>query len=138
VSHGGARTFSTFGSLREITRPLAHTVGGRLSRLLGVDEDLAVRLRRVHADVDPVSFRVRQLGLSAAALGAGAALAAAVRPTPPVVCSVVRESASFPRHRVAGGVGVARWQRHLRLELPQVTEQLGMLLSAGCTAWAPL
>jgi Flp pilus assembly protein TadB len=137
---GATRSFSTFGSLREITGPLAQAVGARLSRLLGVDEDLSVRLRRVHSEVDPVDHRVRQLGITAAALGVGAALAAALRPAPPVVLLLLLGTPmmAFLVIEQRTSAASARWQRHLRLELPVVTEQLGMLLSAGYSLGAAL
>ncbi len=135
-----ARSFSTFGSLRELAGPLASAIGGRLSHLLGVEEDLAVRLRRIHADTDPAAFRVRQLGLAAAALGVGAAVAAAVRPpaTMTLVLVLGSPALAFVIVEQQAAAASARWQRHLRLELPVVAEQLGMLLSAGYSLGAAL
>jgi hypothetical protein len=49
-------------SFREVIGPLARQVGERLGALLGVNEDIGLRLRRTHAELDVTTFRVRQLG----------------------------------------------------------------------------
>ena len=60
----GAGVFSV-ESFREVIGPLARQAGERVAGLFGVDEDLAVRLRRIHSTTDPTAFRVRQLGWAA-------------------------------------------------------------------------
>ena len=120
-------------SFSEIVGPLARALGERFSRTVGVHEELAVRLRRVHSDLDPTAFRVRQLGWSTAGLFAGAFSAVTVAPPAPVVLLLL-----------VGGPVLAflvieqqlasrsdRRKRRLFLELPVLSEQLGMLLSAG-------
>src|SRR3546814_15577701 len=67
-------------SFREMVGPLARAAGTRLAEVLGVREDVATRLRRVHSPLDATAFRVRQLGWSSAALAAGAAMAGVLRP----------------------------------------------------------
>src|SRR5918993_2694558 len=67
-------------SFREVIGPLARHGGERIAGMLGVTEDVAIRLGRTHADVDVTAFRVRQLGWAAAGFGAGALLAAATQP----------------------------------------------------------
>lgn len=127
-------------SFREVVGPLARQLGERLAGLLGVEEDLAVRLRRIHATTDPTAFRVRQLGWTAAGLAAGGLLTVAVRP--PLALALLF---------VLGGPALGfliveqqlarqseRWKRRLFLELPVVSEQLGMLLGAGFSLGAAL
>lgn len=120
-------------SFREAIGPLSRSVGERLARLVGVSEDLEVRLLRVHAPIDVTGFRVRQVGYSVAGFGVAALLAIALgTPVPitlaflvggPILAFLVQEQ------RLASES--ARWQRSLFLELPVVAEQLALLLSAG-------
>lgn len=121
------------GSFREVVGPVASALGTRFARVAGVGEDLATRLERIHAEVDPTAFRVRQLTYAIAGFGTAAMVAAAVRPPTgvgllfvlgaPVLAFLVLEQRLAERS--------ADWQRRLFLELPVVAEQLGMLLSAG-------
>jgi Flp pilus assembly protein TadB len=119
---------------------LARTVGERLSRLLGVTEDLDVRLRRIHSQLDVTAFRVRQVGLSLAGFGVGALVTLTVRP--PVLIALLLVAGGpllaflVPEQQV--GAASQRWQRRLFLELPVVAEQLAMLLSAGFSLGAAL
>jgi tight adherence protein C len=120
-------------SFREVIGPLARLVGERVAGVLGVTEDLAVRLERVQSPMDPTTFRVRQLGWSAAGFGAGAVVAAAA--TPPLALTLLLV-AGLPalaflvlEQRLA--TTSDRWKRRVFLELPVLSEQLGMLLGAG-------
>jgi tight adherence protein C len=130
TSRAGVLSVASFG---EVVGPLAKQVGERLAALLGVSEDLTLRLTRVHAPMDATAFRVRQLGWSAAGLGAGSLLAVAIGP--PLAVTVLL---------VVGGPALAflvveqqlaaqsdQWKRRIFLELPVLSEQLGMLLGAG-------
>lgn len=120
-------------SLRDALGPLAASVGGRAARLAGVDEALATRLRRIHADVDPTTFRVHQLGwtglgaVTAAALGTAAGLP----PTVGLGAAAAGAALAFLVVEQQLATRSERWQRRVFLELPVVAEQLGMLLSAG-------
>lgn len=127
-------------SLREVIGPLASSVGATLARLAGVEEPLAVRLRRVHADDDPTSFRVRQLGWAGAGFLAGAALTVAVSARPLVGLLLVLGGAALGFLLVEQQLAArsAAWQRRVFLELPVVAEQLGMLISAGYSLGAAL
>jgi Flp pilus assembly protein TadB len=120
-------------SFREVIAPLSRDVGERLARLFGVGEELSVRLERIHSSLDVTAFRVRQVGWSVAAFGVGALGAVALAPPPalalllllggPILAFLVLEQELATQS--------ARWQRRIFLELPVVSEQLGMLLSAG-------
>ncbi|MGH9061679.1 MAG: hypothetical protein ACRDZY_19530, partial [Acidimicrobiales bacterium] len=127
-------------SFRDVVGPLSRSLGARASKALGVSEELAVRLERVHSPLDVTAFRLRQLAWSGAGFGVGALVAVAVRPPlaiglllvagAPVLVFLVLEQ------RLAAAS--AAWQRRLFLELPVVAEQLAMLLTAGFSLGAAL
>ncbi|MEZ5176862.1 MAG: type II secretion system F family protein [Acidimicrobiales bacterium] len=120
-------------SFREVVAPLATSVGEVVSRGFGVHEPLAARLKRFHSASDPTIVRIQQLGWSTAGLLAGAVVAGLVSAPPapalllvagtPLLAFLVIEQQVASRSQ--------RWQRRLFLELPIVSEQIGMLLSAG-------
>ncbi len=120
-------------SFREVVGPLARAVGGRAAKLLGVAEELELRLRRVHAPVDVTSFRVRQLGWSALGLSLGVALSALTQPPLGVAALFVFGGAALAFLLVEQQLAAAsaRRQRRIFLELPVLSEQLGMLMGAG-------
>ncbi len=76
-SSRGVLSVASFG---EVVGPLARQIGERLAALLGVSEDLSVRLARTHSPMDATAFRVRQLGWSAAGLAVGALVVVRTRP----------------------------------------------------------
>jgi hypothetical protein len=127
-------------SFREIVAPLAHRTGARVAAAFGVNEDLSVRLHRVHSSVDPTQFRVRQAAWAITSLLACSALAiTASAPAPltllllagaPLLAFLVLEQQLAAKS--------TRWQRRIFLELPVVSEQLGMLLGAGYSLAAAL
>jgi tight adherence protein C len=129
-------------SFRDAVGPLARDLGARFARTFGVQEDLERRLRRIHADLDVTEFRVRQIGWSLGGLGVGSLLAVA---TAPVL------SPAFALVFTLGGMLLAfllleqqvtsasdRWKRSVQLELPVVSEQIGMLLASGYSLLAAL
>lgn len=120
-------------SFHQALAPLARALGQRLARFAGVNEDLAVRLARIHSPVDVTDFRIRQLGASLAGFGAAALATAVVGP--PVGVGMVLLAAgpalAFLVQEQRLAVASQRWQRRLFLELPVVAEQLALLLSAG-------
>ncbi len=135
---GGMGTPSRAGilsveSFRDVIGPVSRSFGERVSRLLGVNEDLDRRLERIHSPMDVTDFRVRQCGWSLAGTGAGALLGLGL-PVPlaiAVLLPVVGGMLAFlvVEQQLAGASRA--WQRRLFLELPVVSEQLAMLLSAG-------
>lgn len=127
-----ARVFAA-RSFREVIGPLAAVVGSRIARAFGVHEELRVRLERVHSEEEPTAFRIRQASWAIGALLGATALALAFNiPTtisaigiwtaPLLGFLVVEQQLAFRSEK---------WQRRLTLELPVVSEQLAMLLTAG-------
>lgn len=123
----------SFESFRDVLAPLASTIGDAVSSGLGLHDDLATRLRRIHSPLDPAALRVRQLVWAFVAFAAAGALVLAVDlPALPGTLVVVASpllAFLLIEQQVAGRS--AAWQRRLFLELPVVSEQIGMLLSAG-------
>ena len=120
-------------SFREVVAPLSRSLGATGARLFGVSEELAVRLRRVHSELDVTAFRVRQLGWSLAAFAAAALFSVAASvPVPVAVVFVVGlPILAFLIQEQQLAFASERRQRRILLELPVVAEQLGMLLSSG-------
>jgi tight adherence protein C len=127
-------------SFREVIGPLAREVGGRVASLFGVDEELATRLERVHSPLDATAFRVRQLGFAGAAFAAGALSSLALRMPAAfgLLCVLGLPLLAFLAIEQRLASESARWQSGIFLELPVVSEQLGMLLSAGYSLGAAL
>jgi len=127
-------------SFRDVVAPLAHSVGARIASAFGVNEELAVRLHRIHSPIDPTEFRVRQSAWAFAGFVAAAAVAASLHVAlilallfllgAPVLAFLILEQQIAARS--------TRWQRRLFLELPVVAEQLAMLLGAGYSMAAAL
>ena len=130
TARGGLLSVDTF---REVLGPLASSIGERASRIVGVRDDLATRLARVHSDLDPLALRIHQLAWAGAAFVLGSLAAVAIGAPLTVGCLLVFGSPVLAflwvEHRVTSESD--RWQRRLFLELPIVSEQVGMLLSAG-------
>lgn len=120
-------------SFRDVLAPLASTFGSQLARSLGIDDDLGLRLARVHSTDDPTTFRIRQVGWATGGLVVGVAVALTLRLPVPVLGLIVVALPMLgflvPEQRL--GAACDDHQRRLFLELPVVTEQFGMLLSAG-------
>lgn len=127
-------------SFREVVAPLASTIGEQLGRVFGIHEDLATRLDRIHSPVDPVTVRVRQLAWAGVAFGAGGAITFAVAPPLAFGCLLVFGGPLLAFLVIEQQVAAAssRWQRRLVLELPVVSEQIAMLLTAGFSLGAAL
>ena len=120
--------------------PIVHDLGSRLSSALGVTDDLQLRFDRVHASLSVSQFRSRQLGSSVAAFAGAAFIVVSVQP-PPALVPLFLLGAPFVAFLVLEQLTIhrsAEWQRRVFLELPVVSEQLGMLLSAGYSVGAAI
>ncbi len=127
-------------ALVQLLGPLARDSGAALAKFAGVNEDLATRLERIHSTLDPTEFRLRQLGWATASMSVAVLTVLAISPPPallvlllagaPALTFLVIESQLSKRSN--------QWKRSLILELPVVSEQLGMLLSAGYSLGAAL
>jgi tight adherence protein C len=126
-------------SLRDLVGPLVKEGGDRVASLFGVTEPLAVRLRRVHSELDVTTFRARQLAVAGGALLAGAAVAG-LGLAAPVAVLIVAGAPLLAFLVVEQRLAAAsqRWQRDVESELPVVSEQLAMLLNAGYSLGAAL
>jgi Flp pilus assembly protein TadB len=120
-------------SFSEVIAPLSRSIGERLARLFGVSEELAIRLERVHSEMDVTAFRVRQLGWAAAAFGIGTLAAVALQlPGGIALLFIVgAPTLAFLVLEQQLATDSDRRKRRLMLELPIVSEQLGTLLSSG-------
>ncbi|MFN2505356.1 MAG: type II secretion system F family protein [Acidimicrobiales bacterium] len=139
-ARGASHNALSVESMRDVVGPLCRGLGERAARLLGVTEELAVRLERLHSPLDVTAFRLRQVGWSVAAFAAAALVTLGLRP-PPVVGLVLILSGPLLvflvlEQRLASASEA--WKRRLFLELPVVAEQLAMLLSAGYSLTAAL
>jgi len=120
-------------SFRDVIGPVTQSVGAALSRLFGVREDLDRRLARAHAPMSVTAFRTRQVGAAVMTLG-GAAVVLLVAGPPPVVALLLLVGGpllTFLLIEQRASRESTAWQRRIFLELPIVSEQLGMLLGAG-------
>jgi Flp pilus assembly protein TadB len=111
----------------------AGALGGHVARALGVRDDLATRLNRVHSDLDATAVRLRQVGWCVTGLASGLLIAAAAGATTGVAVLLTLTPAALGflliEHRVT--LASDTWRRRVSTELPVVTEQLAMLLGAG-------
>lgn len=142
---GGGRTPATgrplsVESFRDVLAPLLRSVGDRLASAAGVAEPLELRLRRLHTQVSPAAFRLRQMTWTGVGLILGAGLATVGRLPSPVAVLVVAGSPLLVflviEQRLASESD--RWKREVAAELPVVSEQLAMLLNAGYSLGASL
>ena len=131
---------SSASSVRAVFEPLIQKVGDRLSRVLGVTDDVATRLERANLPTDSSSFRLRQALHAALGVGIGALIALAMSPGPLLAVALVLALPLgwvFVDEQILTAK-VADRRRRLQLELPVVAEQLGILLSGGYSLPASL
>lgn len=140
LARRGPRPLLSVESFGDVVGPLCRVVGERAARALGVNEELEVRLERVHSPLDVTGFRTRQLGWSMAGFLVGGLAVLAVRPPVVVGLLLVVGGAALPflllEQQLASQSEA--WKRRLFLELPVLGEQLAMLLSAGYSLGAAL
>jgi tight adherence protein C len=120
-------------SFRDVIGPLANLSGERLSRLFGVGESAGVRIERIHSPLSVQAFRTRQVGWSAIGFAVAAVISLGLGlPGALVMLFVIGAPLlTFLLLEQQLAAGSQRWQRRIFLELPVVSEQLGMLLGAG-------
>lgn len=123
----------SMGSLRDVIVPLARDGGDRLATIFGVQEKSEAKLRRIHSELTPGSFRLRQLAWTGGGLIAGAAVASVTGPAWPISVLLVAGAPLLTFLIVEQNLARAseRWQRTTEEELPVIAEQLAMLLNAG-------
>ena len=127
-------------SFRDVIGPLARLVGERAAALLGVSEELSVRLARIHSPIDATAFRVRQVGWAAGGMAAGAVLTVVTRPPLAIALLFTVGGAvlTFLLAEQQLAASSERRKRRIFLELPVLSEQLGMLVGAGFSLGAAL
>lgn len=131
-SHLGPAPRRAGDSLRT-WQPMAEAVGDRLAHLLGVDDDLAVRLERAHDHRGRAAVRRRHVAVAALALlvAATSVTAVAAPLAPATVLVVTAPALAFWTQEQRCTARARAWQRRVFLELPAAAEQLGLLLGAG-------
>ena len=127
-------------SLRDVVGPLATDLGTRLARLLGIGEELSVRLERIGSTEDVTAFRVRQAVWASGAFAGASGLSVALSVPGPiaVAAAIGAPLLAFCIIEQQLASASAAWQRHLVLELPVILEQLGILLSSGYSLGAAI
>jgi tight adherence protein C len=127
-------------SFRALLGPVTDALVTPLSKALGVQGELDQRLRRIHSPLSVSAFRNRQVGWALAAFGAATisclALGLPALPTFLFIVGAPLLAVLILEQQLVGAA--AAWQRRVFLELPVVTEQLGMLLGAGYSLGAAL
>ncbi len=130
LRRSGVLSVATF---RDAIGPIARTAGSRLARLLGGQDDLDRKLRRIHAELDATEFRVRQLGWSLAGFAIGGMFALAIR-SPAAAAAVMAFGGMLLAFAFVEQRLTAASDRHrstVRRQMPVVAEQVGMLLASG-------
>lgn len=127
-------------SLRDVIGPLVTTFGNRVSTLLGVNDDLSVRLQRAEVHLEVTEFRLKQATYALASMVAAAGIGAmaSMGPSFAIAATVCAPVLTFLILEQRVTTASQRWQEAITLELPVVIEQLGMLLSAGYSIGAAI
>jgi Flp pilus assembly protein TadB len=127
-------------SFRDVVAPLSRAIGERMAKLFGVNEELGIRLERIHASITVTEHRVKQVGWMAVCFVGAASVTAALSLSPPIgVLSIVgAPTLAFLLIEQRISTASARWQREVTAQLPIMAEQLGLLLGAGFSLGAAL
>lgn len=119
---------------------IAGVVGSALAKIVGVREDIRVRLARIASTETPSAFRTRQLRNGVGALFAAGLVAAGAQLSGPAAAVVIIAAPVaailWPEQKLATANDA--YQQAILHELPVVAEQLGMLMSAGYSLSAAL
>lgn len=126
--------------LKSTLMPIVVDLGSVITRALGVEHDLAERLKITHSTDSPQEFRWRQFvrAIVALLLGCFVSLLLSLGPFLTLFTSVGVAALSFLRDEQKVSSAVERHQRQLEAELPVVIEQLATLLRAGYSLPAAL
>ncbi len=133
-SRGSVGVLSTASALHTFG-PLATIIGTHIAQALGIQEELSIRLQRIHSPMDATAFRLRQVGVAAASLGVSIA-AALLLPIPPIWVALMLIGAPLGAFCVIEqqlSTRSKQWQRRLFLESPVIADQIAMHLSAGAS-----
>lgn len=112
----------------------------QLARALGIEENLTSRLRRAGWHIEPSAFRLKQLGWATTALAIALIALLAIRPPlvlAPLFLAGLPLLAFLALEQQLIAATQTRQQELFR-ELPVVSEQLAMLLSAGYSVGSAL
>jgi Flp pilus assembly protein TadB len=132
-SHATRTGILSVASFRDVIAPLSRAIGERMARLFGVNEELGLRLERIHASADVTEHRVRQVGWMAVTFIAAVSLTAASQASATLGLLLVVGGPTLVFLIIEQRVSAAskRWQREIFEQLPILAEQLGLLLGAG-------
>ena len=141
----GSRGRSAHGILsletfQDLLRPLAEATGAVIAKVFGVSEELPRRLRRVHSELDPAEFRVRQVGYAVGSLIVVllVGLVLALPPTFVLFAALAAPLLAFLIVEQQLARESEQWQHRTFHELPVVAEQIAMLLGSGYSLGAAL
>ena len=132
-SHATRTGILSVASFRDVIAPLSRAIGERMARLFGVNEELSLRLERIHASADVTEHRVRQVGWMAVTFILAVSLTAASRASASLGLLLVIGAPTLVFLIIEQRVSAAskRWQQEIFEQLPILAEQLGLLLGAG-------
>jgi len=127
------RELLSLESFSELLRPLAELLGALTAKVFGVSEELPRRLRRVHWDITPSEFRVRQVGWAVGSLIAAVLVCVVLGLPAPVVllAAITLPLVAFLVVEQQLANASDRWKRNTFHELPVIAEQIAMLLGSG-------
>jgi Flp pilus assembly protein TadB len=127
-------------SFREVIAPASRAIGERMAKLFGVNEELGVRLERIHASITVTEHRVRQVGWMGVCFVGAAGVTAGLALSLPFGSLLILGAPTLAFLLIEQRVATAstRWQREVVEQLPVIAEQLGLLLGAGFSLGAAL
>jgi Flp pilus assembly protein TadB len=126
-------TARRWGATSAVLSPPVLALLDRMSRAVGADGTLQLRLQRADDDRSPSAFRAQQVAgaVVATCIGGVVALAASARPVATTVLLVASPIGWLVVSERRLDLRVRSQQQRIQLELPVVAEQLGVLVGAG-------
>ena len=133
ANHRDRSGILSVASFREVIAPLSRAIGERMARLFGINEELGLRLERIHATIDVTEHRVRQVGWMAVTFIGAICITAASPISTTIGILLIAGAPTLAFLIIEQRVATAskRWQREVFEQLPILAEQLGLLLGAG-------